>query len=636
MLRLRWKIIAGLVACLSLTTSLAAQKYSSSTADTVVLPEAVPDPIEPFNRALFAINKGIIIGAVKPTARIYRFVVVKPVRKGIANVGRNAAYPGRLINNLLQGRWTGARDETDRFLCNTFAGVGGMFDVATKWNIPKSDADFGQTFGQWGWQPKCYLMLPIFGPSNERDAIGFAADTASNPLTYLTPYPFTPTDPLTYFSPYTYHSAVVIYNNLSDSVDSYARFSKTEMDPYSVLHYLWTFGRSSRKPNFELKGPQDEPSLQTLQSVAFTVTDPEFPNRSKTRSVFIPGTRKRLNFTYWLREEKAPVVYIVPGLGSHRLVDMVLGLAELAYGQGFSVVCLSNPYNYEFMEHASTAAMPGYTPTDAKDLHAALTQIDRKLQSLHPNRFGARAIMGYSMGGFLSLFLAATEPEREGSGIKFDRYVAIDTPVRLLHGISKLDAFYDAPLAWPSEERTAALENTFVKVAVLKDKPPTPGVAPPFDAVESRFLVGLAFRFILRDVIFSSQIRYNQGILKHSPYLVRRGPVYEEIMRFSFKDYFDKFTTPYYRTRGIDLAKPETLEPAVNLRAHSTNLQTNSKVRIIVNRNDILLEADDLKWFETTFDPKRLTMFDKGGHLGNLAYPDTQRAIVQALEGLKQ
>ena len=156
-------------------------------AEVVLFPKSVPDPIEPINRILYGFNKGLMAGAVKPTANVYRFVVVKPVRTGIGNFGKNITCPGRLINNLLQGKWAGARDETYRFGCNTTVGAAGFFDVASKWNIPKADADFGQTFGQWGWKPACYIMLPIFGPSNERDTVGLAADTAANPLTYIAP-----------------------------------------------------------------------------------------------------------------------------------------------------------------------------------------------------------------------------------------------------------------------------------------------------------------------------------------------------------------------------------------------------------------------------------------------------------------
>src|ERR1039457_6152497 len=210
-----------------------------SSAEIVVLPKSVPDPIEPVNRIVYAFNKGLMTGAVKPTAKVYRLIVRKPVRKGIENFGKNITYPGRLINNLLQGKWGGARDETYRFLCNSTVGLAGFFDVATKWNIPKSDGDFGQTFGQWGWRPQCYIMLPIFGPSNERDTLGLAADTAANPLTYIAPYPSRASGLLTYISPYTYISYGILYNNLSDSVDDYVRIAQTELDAYSEIQYAW-------------------------------------------------------------------------------------------------------------------------------------------------------------------------------------------------------------------------------------------------------------------------------------------------------------------------------------------------------------------------------------------------------------
>jgi phospholipid-binding lipoprotein MlaA len=114
----------------------------AGAAETVVLPKSVPDPIEPLNRVMWAFNKGLMTGVVKPTSRVYRVIVVKPVRTGIGNFGKNLNYPGRLINNLLQGKWSGARDESYRFICNTTVGVAGFFDVGTKWKIPKSDADF--------------------------------------------------------------------------------------------------------------------------------------------------------------------------------------------------------------------------------------------------------------------------------------------------------------------------------------------------------------------------------------------------------------------------------------------------------------------------------------------------------------
>ena len=226
----RFSVIVAL-SWLCVVDSPAQPASLSNRTDTIVLPRSVPDPIEPFNRAMWSFNKGLMTGVVKPTSKVYRFVVPQPVRTGIGNFGRNITYPGRLVNNLLQGRWAGAQNETDRFLYNTFAGGLGFVDVASRYNVPKSDADFGQTFGHWGWKPGCYLMLPIFGPSNERDTLGLVTDNAANPLMYITPYSISADNPLTFLSPYTYFSYGVIYNNLSDSVDGYVLRGKSETDP---------------------------------------------------------------------------------------------------------------------------------------------------------------------------------------------------------------------------------------------------------------------------------------------------------------------------------------------------------------------------------------------------------------------
>ncbi len=596
---LGWSLIArSLAQSPSAAPSQSSPELTRPGAGTnsVVLPQSVPDPLEPVNRIIFGFNTGFMVGVVKPTAKVYRAVVVKPVRTGIGNFGKNITFPGRLFNNLLQGKWRGARDETYRFCCNTTVGLAGFIDIASKWNMPKSEADFGQTFGQWGWKPTCYLMLPFFGPSNERDTLGLAADTAANPLTYVAAYPFDPANPLTYFSPYTYLSAGITYNGLSDTVNEYVRFNSAEPDAYSELQYAWTFVRENRVADFQVKGKPDPASLETLESVFFTFKDPEFPGRGKTRSVLIPATGRKLKFTFWLQPGKAPVVFIVPGLGSHRLAQSVLALAELVYQQGFSAVCISSTFNPEFMEHASTAEVPSYMPVDVHDLHVALTEIAHRLEQLYPQRLGAKALMGYSMGAFEALFLAATEPPNSSPLLKFDRYVAINSPVRLLYGMSKLDQYYQAPLAWPAAQRTSNIENTFLKVAALSKNSLTPQTSLPFSAIESRFLIGVAFRLILRDAIYSSQQRHNLGVLQHPIRKLRRAPLYREILHYSYHDYLQKFLIPSYWCYGINLSAPANLENASSLRPYASSLQANPNIRLIANRDDFLLSSEDLAW----------------------------------------
>ena len=219
--------------------------------------------------------------------------------------------------------------------------------------------------------------------------------------------------------------------------------------------------------------------------------------------------------------------------------------------------------------------------------------------------------------------------------IQFDRYVAINTPVRLMHGVSKLDEFYRAPLDWPAAERTDDIENTFLKVAALSKSTLTPQTSLPFNAIESKFLIGLTFRFILRDIIYSSQRRDNQGVLHHPIWNWRREPVYQEILQYSYQDYFEKFAIPYYQARGLASPVAETLEKAGDLRTYDAGLRANPDIRVIVNQNDFLLADEDLAWLHATFAPEQLTVFPQGGHLGNLSNPTVQKSILAALAGLK-
>jgi len=86
---------------------------------------------------MWGFNKGFLTWVARPASKVYRRVVIKPVRTGIGRMGKNWTYPDRLANNLLQGNWRGSCAETLRCLCNTVLGLGGFFDVATHFGVPK-------------------------------------------------------------------------------------------------------------------------------------------------------------------------------------------------------------------------------------------------------------------------------------------------------------------------------------------------------------------------------------------------------------------------------------------------------------------------------------------------------------------
>jgi phospholipid-binding lipoprotein MlaA len=145
----------------------------------------VYDPGESVNRGIFAGNDFLDRNLVSPVARGYRDYVPEGVRTSVGNFSSNLREPMVLANDMLQGNFTRAWGTTQRFVVNTTVGVVGLFDVAEDLDLPRHDADFGQTLGVWGVGPGPAVQLPLLGPSNARDAVGTAIGFVANPLSFV-------------------------------------------------------------------------------------------------------------------------------------------------------------------------------------------------------------------------------------------------------------------------------------------------------------------------------------------------------------------------------------------------------------------------------------------------------------------
>lgn len=143
------------------------------------------DPLEDFNRAVFAFNEGLDKAIVKPVARGYEAILPTPVRTGVSNFYGNIGDVFIAVNNVLQGKPADAVGDTARFIFNSTFGLFGLLDVASEMGIEKHEEDFGQTLGRWGMAPGAYLVLPVYGPRNVRDGIGLALDATADPVARL-------------------------------------------------------------------------------------------------------------------------------------------------------------------------------------------------------------------------------------------------------------------------------------------------------------------------------------------------------------------------------------------------------------------------------------------------------------------
>ena len=152
-------------------------------------PASVPiepsDPLESLNRKTFAFNQFLDRVAFRPAAKAYVIIVPADARTAVHHMLDNMKEPTLFFNNLLQGEFKRAGVTVARFAVNSTVGFAGMVDVMALSGVPRETADFGETLYVWGIRSGPYIVLPILGPSNPRDATGEAVDSYADPATIL-------------------------------------------------------------------------------------------------------------------------------------------------------------------------------------------------------------------------------------------------------------------------------------------------------------------------------------------------------------------------------------------------------------------------------------------------------------------
>jgi len=148
------------------------------------------DPLEPLNRGVYAFNDVVDKYFMRPVAVAYDNYMPETFHFIVRNFLSNLYDPYVGLNNLLQGKPKEAISDLGRFLVNSTIGFLGFGDPATDLGMQKHREDFGQTLGVWGFSTGPYLVLPIFGPSNIRDGVGFGVDAWAGLINRFDNVPF--------------------------------------------------------------------------------------------------------------------------------------------------------------------------------------------------------------------------------------------------------------------------------------------------------------------------------------------------------------------------------------------------------------------------------------------------------------
>jgi ABC-type transporter lipoprotein component MlaA len=583
----------------------------------------INDGGEPTNRVIDDVKHAGAEYVVAPLAWVWRLITPKAVRTGLTNVGRNIAYPVRLLSNAVQGDWERAGIETERFAVNTTVGILGWRDAAKdRGNEAPPSQDFGLAFRHHGWKESNYTAAP---KPTVRDSVGFVPDLLADPLTYVPPA-----------------GLVRTFNDSSDRIDDYVKFTNTAYDPYRLERMARYLDRTLEETDKEFAEGMGG-AVDTLQYAFVAPDDPDFASDQDTRTVRVPGTGRELRYEVWLQDERAPLLYIVPGTGGHRRADTTAALAEMGYWAGYHVVAISSALNHEFIARAGTVDFPGFAPADARDTHAVMTAIDAELRDDLGDRLSSRrAVLGLSMGGLHALYMAAAEDTAERDGlIRFDGYYALNPPVSLVHAAQGFDDYFNLPLKYfpgDQEAQHEAIRALFRHVIDVAGQDLRAGRPLPLNEPQAQFLIGIAFRMTLMDILDQTWELGRTGDFFKTPRTNRnRGAAYRELARYSFMEYLYAFVLPEQARLRSDVTNDEAgakrLMRLCDLRSHDLELSRNPRVRVRTSRNEIILRPADLAWLKRTFGG-RLTVSDDGGHLGDLWQEEVRKGISDQLSEL--
>ena len=206
---------------------------------------------------MLAFNLAADEAVFDPLAGGYKAVTPKWGRDRVSDFLQNLGEPVTFVNNVLQGDGERALQTAFRFGVNSTLGIGGLFDIAEEEGLPAHDEDFGQTLAVWGVDSGPYLVLPLLGPSNPRDLLGFGVDRAVSPVNYIV---YSGNDDVDL----QYRVAILTVRGLNAraAADEQVDSLRNQLEPYVALRDVYVRQRNAAIANG--KGQEEQDVFQEL------------------------------------------------------------------------------------------------------------------------------------------------------------------------------------------------------------------------------------------------------------------------------------------------------------------------------------------------------------------------------------
>jgi len=378
----------------------------------------------------------------------------------------------------------------------------------------------------------------------------------------------------------------------------------------------------------ELQAPG--PALRDIpfQTLKLTV----FPDREVPDVLFYSD---QLKVGFAPQKQKAPLVVVIAGTGASHNTGKVKGLVRYLWQAGFHVLTIPSPTHPNFLITASTTMVPGDAEGDARDLYRVMQLAWEQVKGrVEVSEF---YLTGYSLGAFQSAFVAKLDEQEKA--FNFQKVLLINPPLSLFHSVSRLDKMLDENIPGGInnfntyfEELIQAIADYYrndVFVAFDEDlfynifkELRREGITPSGEKLPP--LIGFAFRISSSNMIFCSDIMTHSNLIvsrdiKLSPLdsLDYYAPV---VFRTPFVAYFDQLFVPYYQKRQPGLTRQQMID-AMSLKSIEGYLASATKIGLIHNADDVIMDPGEVDELARIFG-NRAQIYPKGGHCGNMEYPD--------------
>lgn len=359
-----------------------------------------------------------------------------------------------------------------------------------------------------------------------------------------------------------------------------------------------------------------------------------FPDRA------VPGILWNFEDLYYstIRQKgPAPLIFIVAGTGASFNSPKMGAMQKAFYRAGYHVISLSSPTHPNFIVAASTSGVPGHLEEDSADLYRVMQALWQK----HGPQMDVTDfyLTGYSLGAAQSAFIAKLD-EREKT-FNFSRVLLINPPVSLYNsvvildgmtsnipgGVDRFNEFYGQMVkafaeVYASGDAVEFNEN-FLYQAYNHRK-------AQINDERLAALIGVSFRISSVNMAFTSDVLTKANYVVPKNLILKRHDNvrnYTKVLsHLSFVDYFEGILLPHFQAQDPTLTGPKLIEQ-LSLRRLDDYLRSSPKFGLIGNQDDLILQPGEIDYLRDLFGP-RATIYPRGGHCGNMGYPDNVAAMI--------